>query len=99
MAREFAKEFYGSKLWHDTRKLVLMRDGFLCTRCGMLAEEVHHKIFLNPSNINDLSVSVNPDNLISLCHNCHTQLHAEAEQTSHVLPTYHFSDDGMVVPD
>lgn len=35
------------------------------------AEEVHLKKELTPDNINDISVTVNPDNLISLCGDCH----------------------------
>ena len=40
-------------------------------RVHNLAEEVHHKKELTPKNINDISVTVNPNNIISLCDDCH----------------------------
>lgn len=49
----------------------------MCQACGRPAEEVHHKIHLSPSNICDTSITLNPDNLISLCRDCHFQTHRE----------------------
>lgn len=56
------------------------RDSFLCQDClseGRYtpAEEVHHIEPLTPENINSPSVSLNPDNLISLCRECHKKRH------------------------
>ena len=75
MARNFAKAFYNSKEWEITRKSVLMRDRFLCVRCGRPAEEVHHKKHITPENIGDPSVTLNMDNLESLCKDCHFNEH------------------------
>ena len=75
MARDFAKSFYNSKAWEQVRQSVLMRDCFLCTKCGRPAEEVHHKKHLTPDNIDDPSVSLNMDNLMSLCRECHFEEH------------------------
>ena len=77
MAREFAKAFYRSKEWKETREYVLKRDNYLCQHCGELAEEVHHKIHLTPFNITDASISLGADNLVSLCKNCHSIEHNE----------------------
>ncbi len=52
-----------------------MRDHYLCVKCGRPAEVVHHKIHLNPANIWDPKVSMNPDNLVSLCSDCHYEEH------------------------
>lgn len=52
-----------------------MRDKYVCTRCGRPAKEVHHKIHLTPENINDPKIALNPDNLESLCRDCHFEEH------------------------
>ena len=75
MAREFAKAFYNSKEWQNTRKYILMRDKYLCVKCGAPAEEVHHKKHLSPSNITDTEITMNPENLVSLCRECHFAEH------------------------
>jgi len=75
MAREFSKSFYRSKEWKAVRQYVLMRDKYLCCKCGKPANEVHHKIVLNESNINNKDVILNPNNLISLCKECHFDTH------------------------
>ena len=53
------------------RELVLRRDGWRCQSCGTMANlEVHHKEFRSHSG---------PDaeeNLITLCHGCHTLAHS-----------------------
>ena len=76
MARDFSKAFYKSKQWQDVRQYVLLRDFNLCVRCGNAAEEVHHIIRLTPKNIRDPLVALNPDNLESLCHDCHAAEHS-----------------------
>jgi 5-methylcytosine-specific restriction endonuclease McrA len=75
MARDFAKSFYKSKEWQAVREYALKRDCYLCVICGKPAEEVHHIIHLNPQNIYDNSISLNPDNLKSLCRECHFDTH------------------------
>ncbi len=77
MARAFAKPFYNSKEWQNVRDGILMRDKYLCVKCGAPAEEVHHKIPLTATNINDPSITMNPDNLVSLCKECHFKIHNE----------------------
>lgn len=77
MAKEFSKQFYRSKQWRQVRDYCLMRDRYLCQKCGRPAEEVHHKKHLTPENIMDVSVSLNPDNLVSLCRDCHFEVHRQ----------------------
>lgn len=75
MAKPWAKAFYRTKLWQDARTYALKRDRYLCQRCKTApATEVHHKVELTPDNINDPNVSVNPDNLMSLCGSCHKHI-------------------------
>lgn len=73
--REFAKDFYNSKLWRELRAYVYKRDCGLCVRCGAPGEIVHHKIHLTPKNINNPSIALNEDNLELLCRNCHAIEH------------------------
>ena len=97
--KEFAKSFYKSKAWQDVRQYVLLRDFNLCVRCGRAAEEVHHIVRLNPQNIKDPLVALNPDNLESLCHECHTAEH-ERERThraENFTDAYIFDSQGMLV--
>lgn len=75
MSRGFSKAFYNSKEWQRCREYVLRRDNYLCVKCGRPAEEVHHIIHLTPQNIGDVSVTLNPDNLICLCRECHFKEH------------------------
>lgn len=73
--RDFAKEFYQSKAWKKTRHFVFERDFGLCCRCGKPGDIVHHKIHLTPANIDDPSISLNVDNLETLCRDCHAAEH------------------------
>ena len=74
--QEFAKRFYKSKAWQRVRDKVWRRDKGLCQWClwkGIIREgvEVHHIIELTPENITNAEISLNPDNLILLCRDCH----------------------------
>jgi len=91
MAKEWARAFYASKIWRDTRRYVLHRDHYTCVDCCGRAEEVHHKIELTPKNINDPNISHKPDNLESLCHYCHTR---RTKGSSDIRDGYVFNEDG-----
>ncbi len=103
MARSFAKSFYKSKEWKAVRSYVLKRDLYLCKCCGEPAEEVHHIIHLTPDNITDISVSLNPKNLVSLCKNCHFKEHkseriaARCNVNNTDESEYVFDDNGYLV--
>ena len=101
MAREFSKNFYNSKEWEKVRDYVMRRDKFLCQDCGRGASEVHHIKHLTPQNINDVSVSMNPNNLVSLCRECHFKRHkgehGKGRETEESNP-YTFDENGMLVP-
>jgi len=109
MAREFAKRFYHSKEWQGARDYIMKRDNYLCQICGKPAEEVHHKIHLNPRNISNKEISVGEDNLISLCRDCHFNIHREeiSRKTTEMNKKrrkpdtrqgYEFDEDGNVIP-
>ena len=65
--RAFAKAFYESPAWRRTRAYILRRDAGLCVRCGAPGVIVHHKRELTPQNIDDPMISLNADNLETLC--------------------------------
>jgi len=78
------KPFYKRKPWQDVRSFVLDRSHGLCERClkkGIVrpADVVHHIIPLNESNVDDPSISLNPEKCMALCHCCHTEVHQELE--------------------
>jgi len=95
MAQDWARSFYNSKLWRDCRKQILRRDLYTCAHCYSRAEEVHHIIELTPENINDVSITLNPDNLISLCHDCHTKI--TKGYTGDLPEGYIFDENGQVI--
>lgn len=74
--KDFAEDFYNSKAWKNVRDQVWKRDRGLCQWClnkGIIrqGEEVHHIRALSPKTIKDESISLNPDNLVLLCRECH----------------------------
>lgn len=78
----FAHKFYKSKAWQDVRSFVWDRAHGLCERCmerGEVkpADVVHHTTPLNPDNVGDPDISLNPERLIALCDECHTEVHQE----------------------
>lgn len=98
MAQDFAKSFYNSKEWKKARELILIRDSYLCVLCGRPALDVHHKVHLSPDNIGNPMVSLHESNLISLCGNCHKQIHAgEQAGEQSILPIVGFDDNGMPI--
>ena len=103
MSKQFSKAFYSSKEWQTVRFYCLLRDHHSCVKCGKPAEEVHHKIHLNPDNINDVTITLNPNNLICLCKDCHFAEHrqdkADGIAKANGLPVYEyeFDDNGMLI--
>jgi 5-methylcytosine-specific restriction enzyme A len=73
-----AKKFYDSIAWKKCRKLVLLRDNYLCQEClsvGQVtsADMVHHiKSFEDHPEL-----ALDIDNLASLCYPCHNKEHPE----------------------
>ena len=78
--KEFAKEFYHSSAWKACRESFLKQKRGLCEQClkrGMYvpADTVHHIKHLSPENINDPSITLNYQNLMALCRDCHAEMH------------------------
>ena len=97
MGREVRKWFYNSKAWRATRQQALFRDGYTCQICGARATEVHHLIELDNENIHDQNISLNLDNLQSLCHDCHARITWQQKYgRKDCDKKYYFDDDGML---
>ena len=78
--KEYAKAFYKSTAWEQTRRAYLKSVGGLCERClkkGLIvpAVIVHHKIYLDANNVNDPEITTNPEHLEALCQACHNAEH------------------------
>lgn len=56
---------------------------------------MHHIVELTPMNITDYNVSLNLDNLVSLCFECHQKKH---KGKGDVDEGYTFNEYGQVVP-
>lgn len=72
--------FYKTETWKQCRNAYAASVGGLCELCyqkGRIApgEIVHHKVHLSPSNMNDPEVTLNWDNLVLVCRECHGNEH------------------------
>lgn len=92
MAKKFSQSFYHSKQWKEVRSYILTRDNYLCCRCGKPATEVHHIIHLTEANIGDTAITLNADNLISLCAECHKEQH----YNDRYHREYYFDENGYL---
>lgn len=101
MAYDWAKPFYNSTAWKEMRILILTRDHYLCTEpgCHRTAEEVHHIEELTKDNVNDISITLNPKNLKSLCSECHKRITKQMKSKDNgILIDIVFDENGYPVP-
>lgn len=94
-------KFYKSSLWEKTRENALRRDKYLCVKCGRPAEVVHHKIHLSLENVDNPEISLNIDNLESLCSECHFKEHRGEHCRGRIVEEqnpYTFDANGMLIP-
>jgi len=73
------RRFYNSVLWRQVRALVIERDMGICRYCGEYIvdgpPEVHHVVELTEQNYADPEISLNPELLETLHHECHDARH------------------------
>ena len=103
----FAHKFYHSKQWQNVRAFVWDRSHGLCERCarnGKMkpADVIHHTIPLTQENMGDPDISLNPDRLMALCHDCHALVHKQIGigvigAKSKEKPRVGFDSEGNVV--
>lgn len=82
---ENTQQFYKSKTWESFRKIIIEQhtdaDGFIkCAICGKPILKkydliIHHKIELTDNNINDFTISLNPDLVECVHFKCHNKIH------------------------
>lgn len=93
MAREFSRKFYQSKLWEKTRNAYIASlPAPLCEKClregrYVPGEIVHHKVHLEPHNINDQSIATSFENLELVCRQCHAEEHPEVYESKRTNPS------------
>ena len=86
--------FYRSDRWKIARAIKIANAEGCCERCGAIGTEVHHIIHLTPQNISDPSITVNQENLMLLCNECHNKEHGRFEGRK----DYTFDSDGNLIP-
>ena len=112
MSYGIRKDFYNSKAWKLVRKNVWLKQNLLCSRCHKpvyvdgisewIPKEqrrtgiVHHKIYLDNSNVYDDSISLDEDNLEGVCKWCHE--HECHNLNISTRSEYKFDDEGNIVP-
>lgn len=96
MAKEYAKGFYTSAAWRRVQAAYMESKCYLCERCGRPARVVHHKIYITPQNINDPNITLNFDNLESLCQDCHTNEHLGKGEP--IASGLQFTESGDIIP-
>lgn len=92
--KAWAKSFYLSQSWEQTRAAYLTAQDFICERCGEPAKIVHHKKYITRDNVNDAGITLSWDNLEALCQDCHNKEHHK--QTPKLR--YRFGADGGILP-
>lgn len=81
------------KGFYNVKAYVLDRDGYQCQKCKAKHTrlEVHHIVFKSKGGTNE------PDNLITLCHECHEAVHSgEVKITGLRSKTKHATEMGIV---
>ena len=82
------KTFYKSKEWLNLLQVLklerLVQDKLLCEHCGKEIVKAydcvgHHVIELNDMNVNDYTISLNPDNIKLIHFKCHNLIHQRFE--------------------
>ena len=110
MSYGIRKDFYQSKAWKQVRKNVWIKQNLLCAICNKpvyvdglsdyLPKEkrrtgiVHHKIWLDNNNIQDDNITLNEDNLIGICKECHELVHHENKSCRKDMI---FDEDGYII--
>ena len=86
-------KFYRSRKWKIARAMKIASAGGRCEKCGKIGTEVHHIIHLTPKNVIDADISLNQDNLILLCNECHNKEHGRFEGRRE----YEFDSEGNLI--
>ena len=91
--KAWAKEFYTSRSWIDTRAAYMLSQQWICERCGEPAKICHHKTWLTQKNISNPYISLNWNNLEALCQDCHNKEHHRRDKANR----YKFDEHGNIL--
>ena len=80
MAKDYAKWFYNSQAWIKASKAYAASKFYICERCGRQGNVVHHKTKITPKNINNPEITLDFNNFMLLCHDCHNIIHGLAPE-------------------
>ena len=77
---ERIEAFYSTMAWRKCRESFLRSKGRLCEIClskGLIepATQVHHKKPITPENVKNPEITLNHQNLMALCDECHREQH------------------------
>jgi len=85
MALDPIHAFYCRKDYLSLAQACKIKSGGVCTKCGRIFDlsdlRPHHKIELTLDNIDDPNITLNPDNIEVLCHECHNAEHSRFGHT------------------
>lgn len=93
---DYKGNFYKLAAWKKVRNEVRAERKGLCEEClkhGIYraADVVHHIKPITPANITDPTITLNKDNLMLLCHDCHNKTHSRVERVR-------FDANGNILP-
>jgi hypothetical protein len=74
------KSFYASENWQKFRRMLIAERGPVCEKCGKVIGSpldciLHHQKELTPENYLIAEISLNPENILIVDHDCHQRLH------------------------
>lgn len=74
------KQFYDSKAWINFRRIIIADRTNICEQCRKEIYEakdiiIHHIEELTLDNVNDVNISLNPENVLLVCFDCHNKMH------------------------
>lgn len=89
-------QFYCRKPWRDLSYNLKIERGGKCSRCSFQVIDRkdfkyligHHKIELTEDNVDDPNISLNPDNIEIICHDCHNKEHKRFGNKKNVYIVY-----------
>ena len=79
MALDPIHAFYCRKDYLTLAQACKIKSNGVCARCGNVFDinelRPHHIVELTLDNIDDPNITLNPNNIEVLCHNCHNEIH------------------------
>lgn len=84
--------------WETARKQALARDGERCRRCAKPATDVHHRKAKGMGGTCNTDTLYGLANLVSLCRDCHSWVHAHPWASYEAGWLVHSRDDPAGIP-